>query len=83
MTIIIGMMAAILTTLAGLPQLIKILRTKKSNDLSLTMVLMFVFGILLWLIYGIMLGDLPLIIANSFAIIIQTTILYYKIIYKN
>ena len=83
MTIIIGIMAAILTTLAGLPQLIKILRTKKSNDLSLTMVLMFVFGILLWLIYGIMLGDLPLIIANSFAIIIQTTILYYKIIYKN
>ena len=79
---IIGILAAILTTLAGLPQLIKLIRTKKSKDLSLTMILMFVIGILLWLIYGIMLIDLPLIIANSFAIIIQSTILYYKFKYK-
>jgi len=81
MVMIIGILAAILTTLAGLPQLIKLIKTKKSDDLSLTMVLMFVIGILLWLIYGICIVDLPLIIANSFAILIQSTILYFKIKY--
>jgi len=82
MITLIGSLAAILTTAAGLPQLFKIIKTKQTKDLSLMMVLMFVVGIALWLVYGILIEDANLIFANIIAIIIQGTILIYKIKHK-
>ena len=67
---------AILATIAGIimslgyyPQTIKIIKKKSAKDVSPTTYLMFLPGIVIWLIYGISLNDLPLIIANSVALI--------------
>lgn len=62
---ILGFVAGSLTTIAFLPQLIKIIKTKEVKDLSLFMYLIFCFGVALWLIYGIYHKSLPIIIFNA------------------
>ena len=79
---IIGLMAAACTTISFLPQAIKIIRTKHTKDLSLGMYTIFTTGILLWLIYGILVRDLPIIAANVITLILTFTILVLKIRYK-
>ncbi len=77
---IIGFIAGSLTTFSLVPQVIKIIKTKHTKDLSLAMYLLFTLGISLWLVYGVI-ADLPsLIITNSITIILAGIILYYKII---
>ena len=79
---IVGFMAAALTTLSFLPQAIKTIKSKQTKDLSFGMYLAFTAGVFLWLIYGILIGDAPVIIANSITFILTITILILKIIYK-
>ncbi len=74
---LIGLSAAVLTTAAFIPQAVKTWKTKSTEDLSPIMFIFFCFGILLWLIYGICLKDLPMICANSVTIILAGTILFY------
>ena len=62
---IFGYFAAILTTAAFLPQLIKTLKTKKADDVSLTTLIMFIIGVLSWIIYGYKISSTP--IASSAA----------------
>jgi MtN3 and saliva related transmembrane protein len=81
-TTIIGLVAAACTTFSFLPQAIKVIRTRHTKDLSLVMYLVFTIGILLWLIYGILLKDLPMILANVITIVLAFTILIMKIRYK-
>lgn len=78
----IGWLAAIFTCMAYVPQAIKIIRTRHTKDLSLTMYSFMNVGILCWLIYGIMLSDLPIIIANAITLILTLTILVMKIRFK-
>lgn len=75
----IGAIAAVLTTLAFLPQVIKTIKTKDTSGISLGMYAMQVTGIGLWLAHGIHIGDMPLILANSVSFVLSGTILYYKI----
>ena len=75
----IGAIAAVLTTLAFLPQVIKTIKTKDTSGISLGMYAMQVTGIGLWLAHGIRIGDMPLILANSVSFVLSGTILYYKI----
>ncbi len=79
---IIGLMAAAFTTFSFLPQAIKTIKSKQTKDLSFGMYLAFTTGVFLWLIYGILIGDAPVIIANSITFILTITILVLKIIYK-
>lgn len=79
---IVGFMAAALTTFSFLPQAIKTIKSKQTKDLSFGMYLAFTAGVFLWLIYGILIGDAPVIIANSITFILTITILILKIIYK-
>lgn len=79
---LIGLCAAILTTIAFVPQAIKTIRTKHTQDLSLFMYSIMTLGILLWLIYGIYTNDLPIIFANAISIVLSGTILVMKIRYK-
>ena len=81
-TTIIGLAAAACTTFSFLPQAIKVIKTKQTNDLSLIMYSFFTTGVLLWLTYGITVNDIPLIIANSVTLIFALTILIMKIRYK-
>lgn len=77
-----GIAAGTLTTISFLPQLIKVYRSKHTHDISLMMFLAFSIGVLLWLIYGIMKHDTPVIIANSVTLILALMILGLKIKYK-
>lgn len=77
----IGFIAAILTTAAFLPQVIKAHHSHHTKDLSLLMYLFFASGIFLWLIYGIMIGSLPVIIANLVSLFLSLYLVYLKIKY--
>ena len=79
---IIGLIAATCTTISFLPQAIKTIKTKHTKDLSLAMYSILTLGIFLWLVYGILIKDLPLIIANVITVILTSTILILKIIHK-
>ena len=78
----IGSIAAVLTTFAFLPQVIKVIKTKDTESIALGMYLMQVLGIALWLAHGLVIQDLPLILANNVSFILSGTILVYKIRYK-
>jgi len=82
MTELFGYIAATLTTISFLPQVIKIYKTNNINGLSLKMYLLFFIGVLFWLIYGIMLGQYPIVIANFITLILSGFILF-KIIQKS
>ena len=79
---IMGFVAALLTTCAFLPQVIKTCRMKETRDISLWMYLIFTIGVSLWLGYGILIGDYPILIANGATLILALIILVAKIRYK-
>ena len=76
---IIGLIAAVCTTFAFIPQVIKVWKTKQTMDLSLRMYCIMFIGILLWLIYGIRIDSLSIILANVVTAILVGTILVYII----
>lgn len=78
---LLGIVAGMLTTISFLPQVIKTWKSKSADDLSLSMFLIFFSGVALWLIYGIIIGDLPIILANSLTLVLSGTILYFKLKY--
>ena len=80
--IALGLIGALLTTVSFLPQVIKVFKTRSTKDISAGMFALFVIDFFVWLIYGILIKDIPLIIANSFALGEATTILIFKTIYK-
>ncbi|WP_320674073.1 SemiSWEET transporter [Prochlorococcus sp. MIT 1341] len=77
-----GFIAAALTTVAFVPQVIKTCRTKKAKDVSTTMLLMFITGLLFWIIYAIHTHALPVLIANTITFILNVTILMLKLTYS-
>jgi MtN3 and saliva related transmembrane protein len=78
---LIGLIAAVLTTAAFLPQVYKTWKTKDVSALSLPMLILFFIGIVLWLVYGIYIKSLSMIIANSITIVSSLLLLYFKITY--
>ena len=78
----IGFFAAFCTTFAFLPQAIKVYKTKSTKDISLYMFLIFTIGVLSWLIYGLIINDLPVILANAVTLILSFFILVYKLKFK-
>ena len=79
---ILGLVAGTLTTIAFLPQMFQIWRTKSAKDVSYVMLIVFMSGLLLWLIYGIILGALPIILANVVTLCFNLIILWLKIKYR-
>ena len=79
---IFGYLAAILTTAAFLPQLIKTLKTKKADDVSLTTLVMFIIGVLSWIVYGYKISSLPILMANLVTLILNLSILISKIYFS-
>ncbi|MDP2168213.1 MAG: SemiSWEET transporter [Thermodesulfovibrionales bacterium] len=80
-TFIIGILAAALTTVAFLPQVIKAHRSKHTKDLSLGMLVTFAAGLLLWAAYGVLLGEAPIISANVLTLLLVLYLLFLKIRY--
>ena len=75
----IGIIAAILTTSAFIPQVYKIYKEKKAQGVSLTMYLTMFVGVLLWLVYGILIGSIAIILANSVTAILQLFVIIFKL----
>lgn len=79
---ILGLVAGVLTTVAFLPQMFQIWLTKSAKDVSFVMLIIFMSGLFLWLIYGIIIGALPIIIANGVTLFFNLIILWLKIKYR-
>jgi MtN3 and saliva related transmembrane protein len=78
----LGLIAGTLTSIAAIPQLVKTLRTKHARDISVWQPLLLAIGIALWLIYGVLIHDLPLVLANIVPLICNITLTILKIHYR-
>ncbi len=79
--LIIGLVAASLTTFAFLPQSIRAIKTKHTKDLSLPTLIMLEIGIVIWIVYGFLISDIPLLAANIISFIFMTVTLRLKLKY--
>tara|TARA_B100001029_G_C14741369_1_gene275668 strand:- start:170 stop:445 length:276 start_codon:yes stop_codon:yes gene_type:complete len=77
-----GFLAALLTTIAFLPQLYKTWKTKSADDFSLLMLILFITGLICWIIYGLKINSIPILVANIITFIFNFSILVLKIIYR-
>ena len=75
----LGYLAAFCTTIAFIPQAVKVYKTNHTKDISLGMFSLLIVGLVLWLWYGILLSSYPIILANSVTLIIATYILITKL----
>jgi MtN3 and saliva related transmembrane protein len=75
----IGSVAAICTTVAFVPQVIKSWRTRDLSGISLPMYTIFTLGVILWLVYGLLIGDWPVIIANAITALLAGGVLLLKL----
>ncbi len=77
----IGLAAAFCTTVSFLPQVVHTLRTRSTKDVSLRMYSLYTAGIFLWLVYGVVLHDIPLMVSNSITLVLSGAILALKLRY--
>ena len=80
-TTLLGLAAGLCTTLAFVPQVIRTWRTRSTEDISLGMFVTFVFGVFLWLLYGLAIADTVIIGANVVTLGLAGSILYFKLRY--
>ena len=79
--VLVGSIAALCTTIAFLPQVIKVYKTKHTKDLSMMMYVIFTIGVIFWMYFGILTEAWPIIIANALILILCVYILIMKKIY--
>jgi len=77
----LGLMAATLTTLAFVPQVAQVWRTRSTEGISLSMYTLFTLGIAMWFVYGLMLKSVPIIAANGVTFVLAVTVLIMKVRY--
>lgn len=82
-TKLLGLVAGLLTTMSFVPQVVKTWRTRSARDLSLVMFLLYCLGVFLWMIYGFMIDELPVILWNIITLILASIILVFKIWFKD
>lgn len=81
-TQIIGIVAGIFTSISMLPQLIKILKEKKAEDVSVWMLIILLLGLGLWTTYGLIKKDWPIIVTNIFSILINIALIFFRYKYR-
>jgi MtN3 and saliva related transmembrane protein len=74
-----GGLAATLTTCSFIPQVWRVWKTKHTKDISLLMYTFFTAGVALWLVYGILLAEWPIIIANGITLVLAGAVLLMKL----
>ena len=77
----LGYAAALLTTAAYVPQLVRVLRLRSARDISLPTFLMFALGVFFWLLYGLYTGSRPIIASNSVTLVLAVSIVVLKLRY--
>lgn len=79
---VLGLAAGSLTTVSFLPQVIKTWRSRSAKDLSLGMFSLFCVGVVLWLVYGIIVRDIPVVAANFVTFLLAATLLFFKLRFR-
>lgn len=79
---LLGLLAGSLTTAAFLPQVVKTWRSRSAKDLSLGMFSIFCLGVTMWLVYGFAVNDIPVIAANMLTLLLASTLLFFKLKFK-
>lgn len=82
MEILIGIAAGILTSISMLPQLIKVIKEKDVQTLSPVMIVVLLLGVSLWVVYGLMKAEWPIILSNAFSVLVNATLLVYYFIFR-
>jgi MtN3 and saliva related transmembrane protein len=77
----LGYAAGVITTLSFLPQVIRVFRIKSAHDISILFNMFFLLGVIIWMVYGIILGLKPVIAANAAAAVLVTALLFGKLKY--
>lgn len=80
---LLGLVAGSCTTAAFIPQVVKTWKSRSAKDLSLGMFSIFCTGVLLWLAYGLLIMDLPVIIANMVTLVLASFLLVLKLRWKH
>jgi MtN3 and saliva related transmembrane protein len=79
---ILGLVAGTLTTLSFLPQLLKAWKSRSTHDISIGMFSLLAVGITLWIVYGVVTSDLPVVVANAVTLVFVGLILTLKLRYR-
>ncbi len=79
---ILGLIAGTISSITFLPQVIKIWQTKSAKDLSIPMLLLLVLGVSMWLAYGIIIKNVPVIYTNSMVLLMSFIMLFFKFKYN-
>lgn len=79
---LLGIIAGVLTSISMIPQLVKVIREKNVEDISLLMLLVLISGLSLWVWYGFVKDELPIILSNSFAVFVNLSLLVCYTIYN-
>ncbi len=77
-----GFIAAFLTTIAFLPQVWRTFRSKSANDVSASMLILFILGLIFWVVYGFQSHSIPVLLANVITLILNLSILSMKLLYS-
>lgn len=75
METVIGIIAGILTSISMVPQLIKVIKEKDVENISPIMITILLVGVSMWVVYGLMLKEWPIILSNAFSVLVNTTLL--------
>ena len=79
---VLGIIAGVLTSVSMIPQLVKVIREKDVEDISLLMLLILISGLSLWIWYGIVKEEWPIILSNSFAVLVNISLLLCYFMYN-
>lgn len=79
---ILGIVAGLFTSFSQLPQLIKTIKEKEAKSLALGMMITLLIGLALWIWYGILQKDTPIVITNIFSVVVNLLLLFFSIKYK-
>jgi MtN3 and saliva related transmembrane protein len=78
---LVGIIAGLLTGISQVPQLIKIIREKKVEGVSIIMIIILMLGLAGWVVYGCMRKDIPIIVTNCFSFLVNSCVLFFRIKY--
>lgn len=82
-TKIIGLVAGILTASSLLPQVVKTYKEKKAQEVSLVMLFILMAGVGLWIVYGVRRDDFPIVVTNSFSLLINFIMVGLRLKYRH
>lgn len=79
----LGLIAGTLTSIASVPQLVKTLKTRHARDISIWQPVLLSIGVALWMVYGRLINDVPLMLANIIPLICNIMLTILKLRYRN